>query len=365
MNSAGEGHSVFSNFSYPFKFIPFKRLSDEPLRQKEILRKFEVSLCEQLTQLQNRPTTKGKVINLEWMCQALEVLYCVHKNLNSLVTDLHFPVKQWEQKWMDEYLEESLNVLDICIAINSEISRMEQTQLLGQYVLHVCESSEDTGSVDKQARVQHALKDLLEKRDTAGKETLCGTNKKIEKCTEILQKMSRTLEFSKTKSSTKSGVFLRAMYGVKAVTAFICGVILSTLGESADSLISLNVCTDLLWSSAFLSLQKSVHEEIKSSLGQKKGNLTTLVEIQELYAQAESLQSMFTKEESDTYQSGTQTYLEIQEAIKVLHHKVEILSQGLSNLTKQVNEFFQVILSGRNALLDSLRSSQQSPTSIL
>ena len=47
-----------------------------------------------------------------------------------------------------------------------------------------------------------------------------------------------------------------------------------------------------------------------------------------------------------------------------LQQSADLLSQGLDPLTKQVNEFFQVILKGRNALLDSLRFSGDSDMQI-
>ena len=39
-----------------------------------------------------------------------------------------------------------------------------------------------------------------------------------------------------------------------------------------------------------------------------------------------------------------------------------MLSNGLDSLKNQVNEFFQIVLSGRNALLENLRASDDRDT---
>lgn len=63
-------------------------------------------------------------INLLWMQQAMAVLSATHADLKSLITDLQFPTAEWDEKWMDEYLDDTVNLLDICLALNVEISKL-------------------------------------------------------------------------------------------------------------------------------------------------------------------------------------------------------------------------------------------------
>ena len=61
---------------------------------------------------------------------------------------------------------------------------------------------------------------------------------------------------------------------------------------------------------------------------------------------------------------GSEQAEQIRQPVQELQQSADFLSQGLDPLTKQVNEFFQVILKGRNALLDSLRFSGDSDMQI-
>ena len=61
---------------------------------------------------------------------------------------------------------------------------------------------------------------------------------------------------------------------------------------------------------------------------------------------------------------GSEQAEHIRQQVQELQQSANLLSQGLDPLTKKVNEFFQVILKGRNALLDSLRFSGDSDMQI-
>ncbi|KAK9991489.1 hypothetical protein SO802_026474, partial [Lithocarpus litseifolius] len=54
--------------------------------------------------------------------------------------ELELPVCDWDEKWIHAYLDISVNLLDICNAFSSEISRLNQGHLLLQCVLHNLDS---------------------------------------------------------------------------------------------------------------------------------------------------------------------------------------------------------------------------------
>ncbi|KAL4615992.1 hypothetical protein ACB092_07G167500 [Castanea dentata] len=87
------------------------------------------------------PKDKDGVLSLSWMKLAMVSLCETHNDIKTLITELELPVCDWDEKWIDAYLDISVNLLDICNAFSSEISRLNQGHLLLQCVLHNLDSS--------------------------------------------------------------------------------------------------------------------------------------------------------------------------------------------------------------------------------
>ena len=69
------------------------------------------------------------------MSKAIATLFEVHTDVKTLITDLKFSISDRDAQWMDLYLDISIKLVDIYIALNSEISKLEQSKLLLQYAL--------------------------------------------------------------------------------------------------------------------------------------------------------------------------------------------------------------------------------------
>lgn len=356
MSRPHDGHSLFLNFGNPFRMVASNRSSDQSAKFNQILNAFEISLTRRLKQLE--PKILKDTINLSWMQQAMAVLSATHADLKSLITDLQFPAAEWDEKWMDEYLDDTVKLLDICLALNVEISKLEYFQLLVHYALHLLDFSDGFWSNDKLFRVKGSLQELKEKMDSKGKNGAnTQRNTRIENCIVILQHMSKSLQFGKVKSSSKGSVFLRAMYGVKATTIFLCSVVASALAGHSGPLIELHIPDQFLWSTAFMSLQRGINDEIKRCFA--NGRDRVLKELELLDAAIENVHPIVEKLSSADIVDGTEKVEHIRIAIQELQQSAQLLAQGLDPLSKQVNDFFHVILSGRNALLDSLRLSAE------
>ncbi|KAG4974893.1 hypothetical protein JHK87_031714 [Glycine soja] len=57
------------------------------------------------------------------------------------MTALELPVSDWEDKWIDVYLDISSKLLDICNAFSSELSRLNQGNLPLKCALHNLDSA--------------------------------------------------------------------------------------------------------------------------------------------------------------------------------------------------------------------------------
>nr|POE46731.1 protein bps1, chloroplastic [Quercus suber] len=80
----------------------------------------------------------------------------------------------------------------------------------------------------------------------------------------ISNKLVESLSHPKVKNSAKGKVLMRAMYGVKVETVFICSVFTSTFSDFAVKLFDLNVDDKYLWAQGLTGLQTSINSEIRN-----------------------------------------------------------------------------------------------------
>ncbi|XP_020573306.1 UPF0496 protein 4-like [Phalaenopsis equestris] len=90
--------------------------------------------------------------SLSLMQQAIVSLSEIHTNIIFLITDLEFPISDWDEKRMDAGLQtlnsnldqiydESIKLLYICIAFSYELSRLNLGQLFMHYATQLLEHS--------------------------------------------------------------------------------------------------------------------------------------------------------------------------------------------------------------------------------
>ncbi|XP_024190166.1 protein BPS1, chloroplastic-like [Rosa chinensis] len=103
-----------------------------------------------------------------------------------------------------------------------------------------------------------------------------------------------------------------------------------------------------MWAQAFNDLQSNVNGEIRNILS--SGRVTVLKELEAVDGIVKHLYPMIQDDvalaEEEAFKNSTSD----------LERKAQNLSQGLDLLTKEVDGFFQILLTGREALLSKLRS---------
>ncbi|XP_058754645.1 protein BPS1, chloroplastic-like [Vicia villosa] len=323
----------FFPFGNPFRMISPKgsKLSPQLLA---VLGAFEESLEERLKKL--IPKNKDEVASLSWMTSALQALCESHNDIKTLMTDLELPVTDWDEKWIDVYLDISVKLLDMCNAFSSELSRLNQSRLLLQCTLHHLGSS----SSDQLFRACSSL--------DGWSQHMSSKNPRIEKCGSILDNLVESSDMPKVKKSAKGKVLMEAIYGVKVLTVFVCSVFATAFSGSTKNLMDMDVADHYSWAPAFKVLQNLINENIRVRFS--SGRFTVLNELEavdlsvrELYPNIQGLVHTIEKE------SHAKT-------VEKLGRAMENFSQGLDLLAKEVDGFFQVVLSGRDALLANLRS---------
>ncbi|KAL2233860.1 UNVERIFIED_CONTAM: Protein BPS1, chloroplastic [Sesamum indicum] len=332
MSRPQEPHRPFLSFGNPFRMISPKGSYLSP-KLLALLNTFEETLAGRIKKL--KPEGREDVLRLSWMRFAMETLCGIHTDIKSLITALELPVCDWDEKWIDVYLDNSVKLLDICIAFSSEISRLKQGHLFLQCVLHNL-----GGASSKQfVRARSSL--------DGWRQHIASKNPRLDNCFCVMDGLVQTLDLPKIKNSSKGKVLMRAMYGVKVVTLLVCSIFAATFSGSAKRLIDLKVPETYLWAEAFADLQTFVNTESRSICS--SGSVTVLKELEAVDSGVKKLYPIV-QDGADPVEAEV-----LQDSTSDLGESSEKLSQGLDLLAKEVDRFFQIVLTGRDALLCNLR----------
>ncbi|XP_010480165.1 PREDICTED: protein BPS1, chloroplastic [Camelina sativa] len=311
---------------------PFKNLSSKnsvlPSKLLSLLNTFETNLASSVRNLV--PKEKSQILTVSWMKLAMESLCETHNSIKTLITDLELPVSDWEDKWVDVYLDISVKLLDLCNAFSSELTRLNQGHLLLQFALHNLEAN----SPQNLSKAQSSL--------DSWKKHIGSKNPRIENCRAIMSSLVQTLNLPKVKNSAKGKVLMRALYGVKVKTLYISGVFAAAFSGSSQNLMYLTVSNELPWAQPFMEMQNTMNAEIKNIFLSE--GLTVL---KELEAVDSGVQKLY-----PAIQQGSVDPISLQP----LKDSVTALSDGLDLVSKEVDCFFKILLSGRDTLLENLRS---------
>ncbi|XP_010544398.1 PREDICTED: protein BPS1, chloroplastic-like [Tarenaya hassleriana] len=317
----------FFPFGNPFKILSPKN-ADLSSKLLSLLNSFEVNLADTIRKL--IPKHKKDILTFSWMKQAMESLCETHKSIKTLITDLELPVSAWEDEWIDVYLDISVKLLDLCNAFSSELTRLNQGHLSLQFALHNLETN--------------CPKNLLKARSSldSWRQHIVSRNQRIENCHTILNSLVGSLTLPKVKNSAKGKVLMRALYGVKVKTLYISGVFAAAFSGSSQNLLYISVSDELPWAEAFTEMQLNINAEIKNIF--LSGGLTVLKEVEAVEV---GLKKLYPGIEDGS----------VPIALEPLKNSVTELSEGLDLVSNEVDSFFKIVLSGRDALLGNIRSS--------
>lgn len=319
----------FFPFGNPFRNLSSKNpvLSSNLL---SLLNTFETNLASSITKLV--PKEKSQILTLSWMSQAMVSLCQTHDAIKTLITALELPVSDWEDKWVDVYLDISVKLLDLCNAFSSELSRLNQGHLFLQFALH----NLDTNAPQNLSKAQSSL--------DSWKRHIVSKNPRLESCHSILTSLVQTLNLPKVKNSAKGKVLMRALYGVKVKTLYISGVFAAAFSGSSQNLlyVTVSVSNDLPWAPSFMQMQNTMNAEIKSIF--LSDGLTVMKELEAVDSGV--------KELAPAIQQGSIDPIVLQP----LKDSVTELTSGIDLVSKEVDCFFKILLSGRDTLLENLRS---------
>ena len=332
MSRPQEPHKPFLPFGNPFRRMSPKGSYLSP-KLLALLDTFEETLQGRINNL--RPVGRDDVLRLSWMRIAMDTLCEIHTDVKTLITALELPVCDWDDKWIDVYLDDSVKLLDICIAFSSEISQLKQGHLFLKCVLR------NFGDAP--------AKQLERARSSADrwKQHVAKKNPRFENCFSAMDVLAEKLDLPKIKNSAKGKILMQAMYGVKVVSLLVCSIFAAAFSGSTKKLLDLQVPETFSWAVAFSELQAFVNTEIRSL--HSSGRTTILKELEAVDTDVKKLYPIV-QEEANLVEAQV-----LVSSTSDLGKSAEKLSQGLDLLAKDVDRFFQIVLTGRDTLLGNLR----------
>ncbi|EPS65729.1 hypothetical protein M569_09047 [Genlisea aurea] len=286
-----------------------------------LLDKFEETLETRIRDL--IPTTGKDSFGLSWMSSAIETLCGIHSDILNFITAIDLPVPNWDDKWIDVYLENSVKLLDICNAFSSEISHLKQGNLFLQCALHNLNGAATENQLSRACSSLEQWKHHVSKK-----------NPRLNNCFYVIDHLIRVLDQPKVKNSTKGKILMRAMYGAKVVTLSICSTFAAAFSGSSAKLMDLQVSETYLWAGTFAEFLTSANMEMR-----KRGSAGVLREVEAVDSSIENLTNS---------RGPTSISAELRETSEKLSEELYLVGEG-------VDRFFRVVLNGRDILLSNMK----------
>ncbi|KAH9313287.1 hypothetical protein KI387_028322 [Taxus chinensis] len=318
--------------------------TDSPVRE------FECQLAAKLEGLK-----QSAKINLEWLHEALVVVAHTHSTVIRAMSGLQVPLTEREQRVVNDYLDDSVKLLDACNVLRESFADLERYHMLVQLALHSLDSKEPVND-NKVARTKNVfhecvvtIKKKVEDVDRQGQQ-----RSKLENCSSMLRRMGEKLNNinnnNNSSSSNNNALIMSAMYGAKTTTIFLCGVLsIALLVKPKRILSSLHLTHQPSWASSMLKLQHKVKEEIDRRKA-VKGSSALLEELDSVHLEVKALYQVLLNGEKEK-EKGFPMMEEIRQSVPRLRKFVEDLRKRLGPVEQKVNEIYRMLVSSRVDLL--------------
>lgn len=357
--------SLVSSFKYPilnsnaktnpvgeFESIPNSNTNTSPAGE------FESDLSSRLDGL--RQATQ---INLEWLQQALGVVIYAHSTVLKVIPEhLQLPLNEKEKRSINEYLDDSVNLLDACNVLRESFGDVQRYQMMVQVALHSLMDvrSEEQVKVTRLKNILHeCVVAIRRKEEEAGSGRQGNQRSKLENCSSMLRRMGEKLSTSSSsngdhessRNTSKNAVVMSVLYGAKTITIFLCGVLsMALLVKTKRLLPTLNLVThheQPSWSPSMLKLQHTVKEEIERRRA-IKGSAALLQELDNVHVEVKGL---YHKLNAGDKALKNCLVDEIRESVSRLRGSAKDMEKKLVPVEHQVDEIYRMLVSSRVSLL--------------
>ncbi|PWA81942.1 protein BYPASS-related protein [Artemisia annua] len=246
-------------------------------------------------------------LTLAWMHACFKMLPMINNAFTKLMVEIDYPVTSWEGGSILEYLDYTINLLDVLNMISSSLSNVNQARVSLTHALSLMKSSPIHGIERmKEIRPHDSIKEFKASEGDHGERNLHG----------------------------KEFIFHEAMLVLRSSGFWVCGVVLSGLKSDIKPImvITRNV---VFVDSSLMALDSTFKKKFMEEGGFVK----------EFERVNESVRSIVSSGIGDS------------DGAMELKRRLDVVGNGLKGLKDEEERLFGNIMSARNEVLDILRRS--------
>lgn len=343
---------------------------------------FDSVLSQRLSML--LPDEGSSFVSLSSLSHSMAALLATQTDLKSLLPPPLSRAPLSHIKMMDEFVDRSVKLLDVCNSIREHISEVEGWRVLLEVVLQSLGSKRGCPNKGKLRRASKVLAELQQRMEMEGEgeaelilthnSSRFGSRRAANVLNEPqrwrscpasssasqshlsrqLQAMGASLTPPKLSAADVEENLCAAIYALNVVSIFFLSTILAAFPTSGKSyIVGFSHPRNFLWASPLLQLQDHVSEETRKR-GKKSGNgrLWELDQVFSIVRRLSEITGWVLSSEEFPLSNSTQE--EIRHLVKQLRQHVEELDRDLKPLHDQIREFHKRLIDSRTVVLDRL-----------
>ncbi|MCD7446731.1 hypothetical protein HAX54_015635 [Datura stramonium] len=255
-------------------------------------------------------------LSLAWIQKCLDVIPLIHRAFATLVVEIDHPMNRWGKSQVEDYLDYSLNLLELLNSVTSGVSHLSHAKLCISHGLSLIEKNPHS----------LALEDLKEIQPYD-----LGREFKVE--------VKMITENEESSCCGKDVIIRRSLWILWSISLWVFGVLLSGICSSVKPYMELRKSAGLFDDSLIRGWDTILANEIAENCGVSK-------EVKEINEVATSLKAAVANGEVDGF------------AIE-LRRRLEGLEGLLQTIGKKTNDLFSEVLAERGKFLYSLQHTRK------
>jgi Arabidopsis protein of unknown function len=274
----------------------------------------------------------------EWLAKAIDLTIASQKMLVRSVSNFRCSQGSVDTKMVDEYLEDSVQLLDACNGLRERIEVINRYVESINITLHwIGETNEPSETAIRRAQAALSSCEAVERRCLELEK--CGSN--LRKLGEKISKQCHvTREQFGDGHNNDGDEFHETIVGSRALAIFvvsILGIAFSFKSRRGIPLIHLHKNSS--WENSFHELHKEAKEELDK---RRKGGVKAMVDLDATATAAKKLREAI----------ASRDRRDLRSKVEMLRKSCMELEQRIKPLENKVNELFREIVDARMALLE-------------
>ncbi|KAI3715697.1 hypothetical protein L6452_22683 [Arctium lappa] len=276
------------------------------------------------------------LMSIQFLQNVLSSLQSFHSQLTLVVQKLHLPLGE---KWLDEYMDETARLWEVCHVLKAGVSNMENYYTAGV-------------NISTPAQNHHQLSRQVLRAINGSQRERVGLEEENRRLIETrIQPLMIKFDKNVSIESKFNGFngFRGVLYALKNTNSLLLMILLSGLVySSSETSFSSSSNTDgynegdLGFGSGFMVSAARLHERMKASENGQTGIL--LYEFRMAGNSMDELKTMVERMELMEF--------DLNEKVEKLKNCFGVLKCGAENVIVQLDDFFDEIVEGRKKLLD-------------